>query len=257
MVPDQQPPRTPPPYAPRHAVTEQRQNAGTPDRASTQALSPSQAQSEGAGDSHRITHLRSHFQGGNLDIYWDDTRTAVRRTQDPDNAGTPALDSADSPNGDTPHPTASTLPADIGRELKRERVYGTPVVGPRPERSPSDLEGRPPSGQELLEESEEDEDASLTDKFRRKFGREVSDVADSGKQIGKSIHDVLSRPAPSGHTEQPPKGPVFNPIVPGHIAPDAGSIVELGVVGAVIVDRAADWLRRKLAKRKGDANARH
>jgi hypothetical protein len=124
------------------------------------------------------------------------------------------------------------------------RDRGTSVVGDKPDKSPGDTSGLPPTGADLLEM--EDKDESRADKFRKKLYGEFDDVIDSEKDGVETVMDLTQRP-PTGHPEvQVNVGPMFGPEIPQHATVDPSSITELAMVLGVISFQAGRWFHHKI-----------
>jgi len=133
---------------------------------------------------------------------------------------------------------------------------GVNVVGERPSKSPGDISDLPPSGEKLLDL--ENPDASRMEKVRSMFDRDFEGVHDAADKIVTAVRIVLDKPPPIG----PPivavdTRPAWVAQGVAHATPDAGSVVELGLVLGVVGSHAVNWSRHKVAEMRGKTDASH
>jgi hypothetical protein len=131
----------------------------------------------------------------------------------------------------------------IADSARYGRDRGINVVGERPDKSPGDTSGLPPSGADLL--AMEDKDEARGDRFRKKLYGEFDDVIDSEKAGVATVMDLTDRP-PAGHPEvQVNSGPAFGPEIPQHATVDPSSITELVMVLGVVGFQTGRWMHHK------------
>jgi hypothetical protein len=133
---------------------------------------------------------------------------------------------------------------------------GASVVGDKPDKSPDDRSGLPPTGEELIHL--ESDDASRLERLGNKIYEEFDDIADVAEKVSNRAQELFDLRPPAGHPEvRVPTQPYVTPTAEQHETPDAGNIAQLGLVLGVIGFRTYQSVRRKLGERKGGSHGGH
>jgi hypothetical protein len=133
---------------------------------------------------------------------------------------------------------------------------GVSVVGDKPDKSPGDRSGLPPTGEELIHL--ESDDASRLERLGNKIYEEFDDIADVAEKVSNRAQELFDLRPPAGHPEvRVPTQPYVTPTAEQHETADAGNIAQLGLVLGVIGFRTYQSVRRKLGERKGGSHGGH
>jgi hypothetical protein len=142
-------------------------------------------------------------------------------------------------------------------ELSTGWGEGVNVVGEKPTKSPGDISGLPPTGEQLMKM--ESENAPTLEKLGNMFDRDFGDIHDAAENIANPIQMMLDHP-PTGATT-PVVGvdtrQYWTPTPVAHAAPDTTAMMDLGLALVVVGDRAARWFGHKLSERRREADASH
>jgi hypothetical protein len=149
--------------------------------------------------------------------------------------------------------------ADMTRtDRENGRGQGTNTVGSKPERSPGDVSGLPPAGDELMEM--ESSKGSRFDELLREAEKEenLDDLHNALEENANTIQKWLSARPPQGHAEQsvPTHLPHVIPWVPEH-GIDAGSAASAALVAGILTIHMAHWIDGKLRHGKDDHDVSH
>jgi hypothetical protein len=189
---------------------------------------------------------------------------ATRESREPDEAATSAGSTEPLQTEDSrPPPSADQ---DEVRQLYREylvdmaragrakgRDQGTNTVGPRPDRSPGEVSGLPPSGDELIElkMSRKARFAGLLEEAEKE--ENLGDLHDAVEEDANTVQRWLSARPPEGHAEQPV--PAHHPYVTPWAPEDgieAGSAASALMVTVILTAHMARWIDEKLRHWRDD-----
>jgi hypothetical protein len=138
------------------------------------------------------------------------------------------------------------------------RDQGTNTVGSTPDRSPGDVSGLPPAGDELMEM--ESGKGSRFDELVREAEKEenLDDLQDALEENANTIQKWLSARPPPGHAEQPvpTHHPHVIPWVPEH-GIDGGSAASAVLAAGILTIHMAHWIDGKLRHGKDDHDVSH
>ncbi len=138
-------------------------------------------------------------------------------------------------------------------DRQSHRDQGVNTVGPRPDQSPGEISGLPPSGDELAE-IESSKKSRFGELFQEAEKEENLDgLHDAVEEYASTVQRWLSARPPEGHAEAPVPAshPYITPWIPEHgiEAADAASAV---MVAGILTAHMARWIDDKLRHRKGD-----
>jgi hypothetical protein len=138
------------------------------------------------------------------------------------------------------------------------RDQGADTVGSTPDRSPGDISGLPPPGDELTEM--ESSKGSRFDELVREAEKQenLDDLHDALQENANTIQKWLSARPPEGHAEQPvpTHHPHLIPWVPEH-GIDAGSAASAVLAAGILTIHMAHWIDGKLRHGKDDHDVSH
>jgi hypothetical protein len=132
------------------------------------------------------------------------------------------------------------------------RDQGMNTVGPKPDQSPGEISGLPPSGDELAE-MESSKKSRFSDLFREAEKEENLDgLHDAAEEYASTVQRWLSARPPEGHAQQsvPAHHPYITPWVPEHGIEGADAVSAVMVAG-ILTAHMARWIDDKLTHRRG------
>jgi hypothetical protein len=138
------------------------------------------------------------------------------------------------------------------------RDQGTDTVGSTPDRSPGDISGLPPAGDELTE-MESSKGSRFAELVREAEKEEnLDDLHDALQENANTIQKWLSARPPQGHAEQPvpTHHPHVIPWVPEH-GIDGGSAASAVLAAGILTIHMAHWIDGKLRHGKDDHDVSH
>jgi hypothetical protein len=130
---------------------------------------------------------------------------------------------------------------------------GTNLAGPKPERSPGDVSGLPPAGDELAE-MESSRKSRFSELLREAEKEEnLDNLHDAIEEDASTVQRWLSARPPEGHAEQavPAHHPYITAGVPEH-GIEGGDAASALMVAGILTIHLARWIDDKLTHRKGD-----
>jgi hypothetical protein len=140
------------------------------------------------------------------------------------------------------------LYTDGARWAPGDRARGENVVGEKPDRSPGDLRGFPPTGEQLLDM--DSDKLSRADRFRRKAYENADDLSDGLKDSASTVHDILDHPQPTYASSKLADAPHITATAPPGI--DAGNAVVGAMALAVVAAEGIRWIHGRFSPEAKD-----